>query len=151
MPSRQSLTVCARPRYLAIGTIRARSNLGRLIAVRVARVPVARLAIVLAAVGHCAGISIVGIDTAKDAAIMSNDIVHDDVSRPAVAGAVATASYHLTVVIGVKVLDLDGTSSVKLHNLVRGFECTSTVDIRSAARLLECAKLCKDKRLDIYK
>lgn len=91
----------------------------------------------MATVGHDAGVAVISVDATKHAAVDSNHVVHDDVARAAVVGAVAAASHHLTVIIGVEVLDLDCAPSIKLDNLIRGFECTSTIDVGSATGLLE--------------
>ncbi|KAI6771617.1 hypothetical protein HG531_009242 [Fusarium graminearum] len=95
------------------------------------------LAAVLASVGDLAGIAVVGVDTAQDTAVDSDRVLDDDVARTAVVLAVATAADQLAVVLSVEILDLDGTTTVELNDLVRGLEGTATVDEGCAAGLLE--------------
>ncbi len=80
-------------RDLAVSPIRPRTNLGRLGATVVTRIPVARLAVVLAAVGDDAGITVVGVDAAEDAAVDGDHVVDDDVAGTAVGFAVAAAAH----------------------------------------------------------
>lgn len=81
----QHSTVSASPRNNTISPIWSRPNLGRLVTARIARVPIARLPVILAAVGHGASVAIVGVDAAQNASVDGHDVVHDDVARAAVA------------------------------------------------------------------
>lgn len=85
----------------AILAIRARANLGGLLATRVALVAVAVLALVLARVDDLAGVAIVGVDAAEDTAVDGNRVLDDDVAGTAVVLAVSAAAGELAVVLGV--------------------------------------------------
>ena len=126
-------------RDLAVGAVRPAADLGGLSAAVVARVAVAVLAVVLATVGDDAGVAVVGVDAAQDAAINGNDVVQDNVARGAVVAAVAAAASHLAVVVGVEVLDTDRPEAVELDDLVSGVERAAANDVRGAAGLLEGA------------
>lgn len=108
-----------------------------LLAARVALVQVARLVVVLARVGDGARVAVVGVDTAQDAAVLGDDVLDDDVARPAVVLAVAAGARQLAVVAGEEAVDDDGAAPVELEDLVRGVEGAAAVDVRGAARLLE--------------
>ena len=134
-----SLASVGETRHLAKLAIRPAANLAGLLAAAVARVAVAVLALVLAAVGDRAGIAVVGVDAAQHAAIDSHDVVHDNVARAAVVGAVAAAAHDLAVVVDVEVLDVDGPEAVELDDLVVGVESAAADDVGGAAGLLEGA------------
>ncbi len=123
----------------AVGAVGPAADLGGLSATVVARIAVAVLGVVLAAVGDDAGVAVVGVDAAQDAAVDGLNVVHDEMASPAVVGAVAAAAGHLAVVVGVEVLDADGSEAVELDDLVRGVERPAANDVRSAAGLLEGA------------
>jgi hypothetical protein len=85
------------------------ADLLRLLARVVALVLVARLVLVLAAVGDSASIAVVCVDAAEHAAVACEDVVHDDVASAAIAAAVTTGSHYLAVVCCVEVLDVEGS------------------------------------------
>ena len=126
-------------RDLAVGAVRPAADLGGLGAAVVARVAVAVLAVVLAAVGDDARVAVVSVDAAQDAAIDGNNAVQEKVARAAVVVAVAAAASQLAVVVGVEVLDADRPEAVELDDLVRGVERAAANDVRGAAGLLEGA------------
>jgi hypothetical protein len=99
-----------------------------LVAGVIALVAVAALAVILAGVGDGAGIAIVCVDAAEDTAVDSDDIVDDNVARPAVAVAVAAAAGELAVVLDVEVGDGDGADAVDLDDLVVGSEGAAARD-----------------------
>lgn len=134
------LATCAGSRNLAVCSVGPGANLARFSAARVASVPVAGLAAVLAAVSHGTCVTIIGVDATENTTTVGNHVVHDDVPRSAIVGAVATAASDLAIVVGVKVLDLHCASTVELDNLVRGVESTTSVDVRSSACLLQRTK-----------
>ena len=78
---------------LAVLVIRPRADLLRLLACVIALVLVARLVLILAAVGDCASVAIVCVNAAASAAV---------------AAAVATGSHDFAVVGCVEVLDVEG-------------------------------------------
>ena len=93
---------------LAVLVIRPRADLLRLLAYVIALVLVARLVLILAAVGDCASVAIVCVNAAEHAAVTGEDVVNDDVASAAVAAAVATGSHDFAVVGCVEVLDVEG-------------------------------------------
>jgi hypothetical protein len=111
------------------------ANLLGLVAGVVALVAVAALAVILARVGDGAGVAIVCVDAAEDAAVDSDDVVDDDVARPAVAVAVAAAAGELAVVLDVEVGYGDGADAVDLDDLVVGRECAAARDGQVAVLL----------------
>ena len=95
------------------------ADLLRLLARVVALVLVARLVLVLTAVGDCASVAVVGIDAAEHAAVAGDHVVDDDVASAAVAAAVAAGAYDFAVVCCVEVFDVEGSfgyRSVTLEN-----------------------------------
>lgn len=135
---------------LAVGAIRARSNLGRLSAGVVARVSVADLVVILARVGHNAGVAVVGVNSAKHAAVDSNYVVHNDVTGTAISTAVAAASDNLAVVVGVELGNTDGSEAVELDDLVGSLEGTAADDVGGSAGLLEGTETCQYERLSAW-
>jgi len=71
----------------------------------------------LATVGDGARIAVVRVDAAEHAAVAGEDIVHDDVTRAAIAAAITARSDNLAIVGCVKVLDVKrsfGSQSISL-------------------------------------
>lgn len=130
----------SQPRHLAKLPIRTRANLCRLLAAVVACKPVARLAILLAAVRNGAGIAIVGIDATQNTPVDGDDVVHNKVACPAVVLAVAAAPGNFAIVLDIEVLDVDGPEPVELDHLVGSMESAATNDVACAAGLEERAK-----------
>lgn len=60
---------------------------------------------------------------------MRHNAVDDNVACTAIAATISTAPDHLAIVIGIKVLNIHRSEAVELDNLVRGVECTSTIDV----------------------
>lgn len=134
---KDNLTASSKPRGRAVGPIGPGPDLGGLGAARVARVPVARLVVVLARVDDLARVAVVGVDAAQHAAVDGDRVLDDDVARLAVVGAVAAAARELAVVVGVEALDLDSAEAVELEDLVGGLEGAAAVDVRGSRALLE--------------
>lgn len=132
------LTV-GRDRALAISPIEPRTNLCRLVSAGVACISIATLAIILAGIVDCASVAIVGVDSTNDSTINGDDVVEYKIARATIPAAVATASGDLAVVVDVEVLHRDRSTAVELDDLVVGLECTSSVNVGRAARLLKCA------------
>lgn len=124
---------------LAICSIKARSNLCGLGSTAVSRIPIAALTIILARIIDGAGVPIVAVDATDDPTIDGDDIVEYKVTRTTITAAVATASRNLAIVVNVEVLNRDRSTTVELDDFVRGLECTTSIYVRRAARLLECA------------
>lgn len=95
------------------------ADLLRLLARVVALVLVARLVLVLTAVGDCASVAVVGIDAAEHAAVAGDHVVDDDVASAAVAAAVAAGAYDFAVVCCVEVFDVEGSFGYRLDILKR--------------------------------
>lgn len=93
----------------------------------------------MARVRDCASVAIVGVDAADDSTVDGHDVVEYKVARATITAAVAAASSNLAVVVGIEVLHGDRSTAVELDDFVRGLECTSSVDVGRATRLLECA------------
>lgn len=93
----------------------------------------------MARICDCASVAIVGVDAADDPTINGEDVVEYKIARATIAAAVAAASSNLSIVVDVEVLHGNRSTAVELDDFVRGLECTSSVDIRRAARLLEGA------------
>lgn len=89
--------------------------------------------------------SIVAVDAAQWPAILRNHTVDDDVSGPSIRGAIATGTDNLPVVLGVEVLDRNGSAAVELEDLVVGIPCSAADDVGSLVRgLLECGGVFAD-------
>lgn len=125
----ETLTVGREAADSAVCSVRAGSDLRRLVAVVISGVAIAVFSIILAAVCDRASITIVGIDSTQDPTVMSDHIVHDNVTSASIVAAVATASDNLTIVISIKVFDVDSAEAVKLNDLVRCMEGSSPVDV----------------------
>lgn len=136
-PTYICLTVRRRPGHRAIGAIRTRSDLRRLLATRVALVPITALSIILASIGDLESIAVVGVDATENTAIDSHRILDNDVAGPAVARAVTAAANDLAIVLSEEVLDAHRASTVELEDLVGGLESTAAIDVRGAGGLLE--------------
>jgi hypothetical protein len=76
--------------------------------------------------------SVIGVDATQNTAVHGHHVVHDEIPRTAVVGAVATATGNFSVVVGIKVPDADRASPVELENLVVCMESASADDIRGS-------------------
>jgi hypothetical protein len=131
------LAVLGRARYRAVRPIRTRSDLLRLLTTRIALVPIAALAVILAGIGDFAGITVVRVDAAEHPAVDGDRVLDNDMARPAVARTVAAVADDLAVVLGEEVLDTYRAAAVELEDLVFGPEGTATVDVGCAGGLLQ--------------
>jgi hypothetical protein len=103
--------------------VRPGANLIGLIASVVASVQITGLARVDTRVGDMAGIPIVGVNTTQHTPILSDNVVNDDIARPAVPRTVAARPGKLAVVLDVVVFDADvDADAVDLDDLVVGGE-----------------------------
>jgi hypothetical protein len=127
---RTSSSECADLAVLFIGP---RADLLRLLARVVALVLVARLVLVLTAVGDRAGVAVVCVNTAEHAAVAGEDVVYDDVASAAIATAVAAGSHDFAVVCCVEVLDVEG--SFKQESATCKNECVLFVELTEAVEL----------------
>lgn len=68
---------------------------------------------------------------------MSNNIVHDDMASTSIVAAVAAATDHFAIIVGVEVLHIDSAKAIELDDLVGSMESASAVDVGGTAGLFE--------------
>jgi len=113
--------------------IRPRADLLRLFARVIALVLVARLVLVLTAVGDSTSVTVVCVDAAEHAAVTGNYVVDNDVASAAIAAAVAAGSHDFAVVCCVEILDVEGSFEQKSATCKN--ECVLVVHLTEAVEL----------------
>lgn len=106
---------------------RAVANLGRLASSSATLIHNAWVRSISANVLESCGITVVGVDTNHFAAIPGSSALDIHVAL-ALARAVSARAVDLTVVLGVKVDNVNGTAAVVLNNLVGGVVGAATND-----------------------